>query len=40
MIPNGEKDYFGLKINESNLYPNDEIAFMWIETTHEKLSSK
>lgn len=35
-----KKTFFGLKINESNLYPKDEIAFMWIETTHEKLSSK
>ena len=35
-----KKTFFGLKINESNSYPNDEIAFMWIETTHEKLSSK
>ena len=35
-----KKTFFGLKINESNLYFYDEIAFMWIETTHEKLSSK
>ena len=35
-----KKTFFGLKINESNLYLKDEIAFMWIETTHEKLSSK